>query len=64
MLDSIINKGIPFGILMAFAAVAVDVYFQGALEYHFSVLKFFLISTVGGIAIGWLRYKLAGSQKK
>jgi len=52
MLEAIIKKGIPFGILMALAGVAVDVYFQGALEYKFSAFKFVGVTVLGGILIG------------
>ena len=52
MLDTIVKKGIPFGILMALAGVAVDVYFQGALEYKFNAFKFVGVSILGGGLIG------------
>ena len=58
MLDAIIKKGIPFGIIMALAGVAVDVYFQGVLEYKFNALKFVGISTLGGVLIGFIFYFL------
>ena len=58
MLDAIIKKGIPFGIIMALAGVAVDVYFQGALEYKFNAFKFVGISTLGGVLIGFIFYFL------
>ena len=63
MLDAIIKKGIPFGIIMALAGVAVDVYFQGALEYKFNALKFVGVSTIGGIFIGILLHLLAKNSK-
>jgi len=56
MLDAIIKKGIPFGIIMALAGVAVDVYFQGVLEYKFNVLKFVGISVLGGVLVGVILY--------
>ncbi len=58
MLDAIVKKGIPFGILMALAGVAVDVYFQGALEYKFNALKFVAVSVIGGGLIGVLLHFL------
>ncbi len=58
MLDAIVKKGIPFGIIMALAGVAVDVYFQGALEYKFNALKFVGVSVIGGGLIGVLLHFL------
>ena len=52
MLDSIIKKGIPFGILMASAGIAVDVYQQGIWDFKFIPLKFVAISVIGGTLIG------------
>ncbi len=56
MFDTIMKKGIPLGILMAIGGVAVDVYYQGVLDYKFNSLKFVGVSILGGILIGVLLY--------
>jgi len=63
MLDSIIKKGIPFGMLMALAGVAVDVYLQGVLDYKFNSLKFVAISVGGGILMGVILHFLSRKGK-
>lgn len=62
MLDAIIKKGIPLGLLMAFSGVAVDVYRIGALDYKFNSLRFVGISVFGGIIIGILFFFLSKKQ--
>ncbi|GEM_PF-5812488 len=52
MLDSILNKGIPIGILLALLDVAAGVMRTGALQYKFVPLKFVAIAVLGGIVIG------------